>query len=112
MIHEHSILAYWEGREDLIPKRTRLVVGVLRNARGPLTDREVMTSLGFVDPNAVRPRITELVDAGIASEVDRVECPITRKTVRRVKLVRLKAEPEFDFVRTLAPVVNALSKAS
>lgn len=52
----------------------------------PQTDRHVMTALGFTDMNAVRPRITELIKAGLL-----VECgeTIDYVTGKRVRLVRM-----------------------
>ncbi len=34
--------------------------------------------------NACRPRVTELIEAGVLVEHDSVRCPVTGKTVRRV----------------------------
>lgn len=104
-IHPNSIAAYWEGRLDLFGKRHQQVLRALRLARGPLTDREVMIALGFSDPNAVRPRITELVDAGVLVEVDSVECPVTGKRVRRVKAATREAQAEFALDDVLTPAV-------
>ena len=95
-IHPNSIAAYWEGRTDQFGKRTQAIIGVLRNARGPLTDREVMTALRFSDPNAVRPRLTELVDAGLVIQVGDVRCPVTGKTVRLVKLATRETQRELQ----------------
>ena len=95
-IHPNSVAAYWEGRTDQFGKRTQAIIGVLRNARGPLTDREVMTALRFSDPNAVRPRLTELVDAGLAIQVCDVRCPVTGKTVRLVKLATRETQRELQ----------------
>ena len=89
-------------------KRTQLVVAILRASAGPMTDREVMVRAGFTDPNAVRPRITELVDAKIAMECkESVTCPVTKKTVRLVKLVPRAVQTEFDITRAITPEVVA-----
>lgn len=104
-LHANSAAAYSDGRIDQFPKRTAAIVRALRAARGPLTDREVMVALGFQDPNSCRPRITELIDAGVAEEIDSVRCPVTGKTVRRVKLVRREAQAEFDLGAVLTPAV-------
>lgn len=104
-IHPNSILAYWEGNDELLGKRREKVVAVLRASRDALTDREVMTKLGFIDPNAVRPRITELVEAGIVRETGSTECPVTRKRVRTVALVRNKPEAQFEMAEILTPAV-------
>lgn len=44
--------------------------------------------MGFPEPNAVRPRITELIAAGFLQEVGEKRCPVTRKTVRVVDVPR------------------------
>ena len=56
------------------------------------TDREIAAGMGFPDMNCVRPRITELVEAGLLREQDSVRCPVTGKTVRRVTPVQLQSE--------------------
>lgn len=63
--------------------REREVMAVLRD-RGPLTDREVMETLGQRDPNHVRPAITNMVQDGRLVEVGRVKCRVTGRPVRRV----------------------------
>ena len=47
-------------------------------------DREVMRMLDFTDMNKVRPRITELVDAGVLREVGTVKDETTGRHVRLV----------------------------
>ena len=48
------------------------------------TDRQVMEWLGFTDMNSVRPRITEMIDAGILKVICDTLDPVTRKRVRLV----------------------------
>jgi hypothetical protein len=50
--------------------------------RQSLTDREVMTALGFTDANCVRPRITEMIDEGYLCETGKVRDRVTNKPVR------------------------------
>ncbi len=112
-IHENSVLAYWEGREELIPKRTLLVIAALRKG-GTLSDREVMVACGFADMNAVRPRITELIAAGIAQpNGDRI-CEVTKKRVRLVRLVKRETQTAlFDLDDALNPgVAKTLAKGA
>jgi predicted transcriptional regulator len=105
-IHPNSVAAYWQGRDDLFGKRLQKVIAALRASRDPLTDREVMVRLGFADPNAVRPRISELVDAGIAQETGRVLCPVTRKTVRFVRLAPAReVQADFFLKEVLTPAL-------
>lgn len=94
-IHPHSVLAYWEGNDGLFGQRHKKVIEVLRRATLAQTDREVMIACGFTDPNAVRPRITELLEAEILVEAGTTECPVTHKTVRLVTLRKVKPEAQF-----------------
>ncbi len=58
------------AREVALPQLARRAAAILAwlAAHGPATDREVMRGLGFVEPNAVRPRISELIDAGLGDK--------------------------------------------
>jgi hypothetical protein len=105
-IHPNSVLAFWQGRDDLFGKRHQKVIAVLRTHTYAMTDRMVMNACGFFDPNAVRPRITELVEAGVVVEAGNTECPITHKTVRLVKLAKPKpAQAEFQLGDVVTPAV-------
>ena len=106
-IHPNSVAAYWEGREELFGKRHRIVLAIFRAARGPLTDREAMLAAGKTDPNFVRPRITELIAAGILDEVGSTVCPITRKTVRRVALHVRETQRELTFPEAVVEAILA-----
>jgi predicted HTH transcriptional regulator len=81
-MHANSLAAY-HSEADRLSKRAWLVLAYITQ-NGPKTDRQVMEGMGFKEPNAVRPRITELVDAGKLVEVRSVKCPRTGKTVRVV----------------------------
>jgi hypothetical protein len=83
-IHHNSIEAF-DAIEDERSERAELIYRRLLNAPRPMTDRELMAALGFQDPNAVRPRITELIDNRWLVETGSVECPVTSKRVRRVR---------------------------
>lgn len=82
VMHENSLQAYRQERKKLT-QRALLVLAWI-DLNGPATDRQVMHGLKFSEPNAVRPRITELVDAGMLVEVESVRCSETGKTVRVV----------------------------
>lgn len=62
------------------------------SACGAMTDREVMVSLHFGDPNTVRPRITELVKKGLLEECGKRVDPKSRKHVRVCRLVPRQLE--------------------
>ena len=83
-VHQNSIEGYHAGKAT-ISHRALQVLAVLRQSKAAMTDREIMRSLGFSDPNSVRPRITELIDAGIITEAGNTKDELTGKTVRKVR---------------------------
>lgn len=85
-MHANSLQAYREER----PRLSQRAADVLQvvHAFGPLTDREITETMGFRERNAVSPRVTELIEAGLLVEHDSVRCPVTGKTVRRVTVRR------------------------
>jgi hypothetical protein len=85
-VHSNS-LATFRAEEHRFSRRAVAVREWIRE-HGPHTDRQVMQGMGFREPNAVRPRITELVDAGELIEVRNTRCPETGKTVRVVDVPR------------------------
>lgn len=89
----HSHLAYESERAggQLTVRQAEIVRWLLARPR-PWTDREIAAGLGYTDMNCVRPRITEMVSAGLLIEADSVRCPCTGKTVRRVAPVLRQAE--------------------
>jgi hypothetical protein len=92
VIHENSLDAYRAEQPRLSARAMRVLEWI--EAHGAATDRQVMHGLGFKDPNAVRPRITELVDAGRLLEVRNTKCPETGKTVRVVDVKRGPSQQE------------------
>ena len=66
-------------------RRAEAVLIYLSASQDPRTDREVATALGFDDLNAVRPRITELLELGLVVETGSIVCPVTGKTVRMTR---------------------------
>jgi hypothetical protein len=87
-VHRNSLAAYETGRIDRFPQRARNILALFERKRIPMTDRAVMIGLGHFDMNAVRPRITELVEAGVLIEVSTTIDPETKKTVRVVDLAK------------------------
>lgn len=85
VIHANSARAYHEERKELGKRAMAILAEIRINGGG--TDRQIMQRMGFFDPNCVRPRITELIDAGLLQEVANIECKITGKMVRRVEVV-------------------------
>ena len=92
-MHSNSLEAYRTGRKELT-KRAILILSFLRDTGEILTDRMVMSRLGFSEPNAVRPRITELIELGYLKEAGKVRCKVTGKTVRYVYAVKKQSQGE------------------
>jgi hypothetical protein len=87
-MHPNSILAYNLERFNLT-KRKALVYSKVYDYQyngWTVTDRQVMTALGYSDMNTVRPRLTELIKMGALLEGESVTCPVTHKTVRTILL--------------------------
>ena len=82
MIHAHSHAAHAAGRADgTLGRRAQACLEAVRQL-GAATDREVLQALDFGDMNAVRPRLTELVQAGWLLECGEVLDSATHKQVR------------------------------
>lgn len=82
-VHANSVKVYREDQHK-IGHRAMMVLHTVKELNRPCTDREVMQALGFTDPNSVRPRITELIDAGLIKEAGTTTDELTGKKVRRV----------------------------
>lgn len=87
-VHANSIAAY-RAEETKLSRRALTILAWITE-HGPHTDRQVMQGMGFTEPNSVRPRITELIDAGKLMEVGDVTCPVTGRNVRRVDIKRAR----------------------
>lgn len=75
------------ARDNAMPRlvgRAELVLTWIKT-NGPATDRDVMRGLGFTDMNAVRPRISELIDARLLVECGKRRCATTAQAVRIVQ---------------------------
>lgn len=102
-IHENSVLSNEDGKERLYELRRAKVLAALRSSPAPMTVREIMTYCGFEDPNAVRPRVTELLKDGALIEAGNVQCPITGRRVMLVAIPKMAVQAEFE----LASVITA-----
>jgi predicted transcriptional regulator len=85
-VHENSINCYYQERPKL-SKRAKHIHNFFCEKQGLYTDRQVQVEMGFLEPNNVRPRITELIKSGLLEEVGKVKCNVTGKNVRIVKRV-------------------------
>jgi len=93
-MHINSLTAYREEGERLSGRKA-LIYELLSETNTALTDREVMKRLGYSDPNAVRPRITELIKKGFLEESGVIVCAFTKKRVRMVR--KVYHDPQGDF---------------
>jgi len=90
-IHENSIASFDENDRELIfSNREREVIAAFEDI-GAETDRSILAYLRYTDMNAVRPRITELINKGVLREVGSVICPVTKKRVRVCAITPPKA---------------------
>ena len=89
MIHANSKLAHAELTGD----RHAAVLDLYRQ-NGPLTDRQAAKLLAGdnADPNVARPRITELIDAGLLYEIGNT---IDATTGRKVRICNMKEAKQF-----------------
>ncbi len=82
-IHQNSLKAFTES-QDQLNRREKEILGALHmGAR--MTDRQIMTALGYNEPNAVRPRITNLIDDLWVEQCGDQKDALTQKTVRIVR---------------------------
>lgn len=93
-MHRNSLQAFYADEPKLSRRAEQILAWIAE--RGPRTDREVAYGMGFGENlNAVRPRITELIDSHKLMEVGDVKCPVTGKRVRRVDVRRPRQEALF-----------------
>lgn len=89
-MHDHSLATYRETKHGRDTKACA-IINLMQRATRPATDREI---LGYFvkndgwqnDPNSARPRITELVKAGVLIEAGKRKDPVTCRKVRAVWL--------------------------
>ena len=82
-IRETSLDAYFQIGEKIKTRQGELYEFMLRRYRegkAPLTDYEMARSLGYADPNTIRPRRNELMKDGLVVEAGRRRCMVTGKT--------------------------------
>lgn len=104
--HENSVEAFTATR-DLRDTRREAIYQLLLQ-RGPMTDRQVMTALGFVDPNAARPRLSDLTRDVWVVECGKVRDAVTGKGVRLSRAVRADERAELLRARRAAAEVAVM----
>lgn len=79
MIRQTSLKAYRELKPQAVSARHKEILWYIR--RFPdCTDRELARLMRYGDPNKVRPRRKELLDAGRIRESGRKKCSVSGKT--------------------------------
>lgn len=91
-VHENSIVTYHETNTERTVRKEAVLQAYRDRAGHPLSDRMVASILGFKDMNAVRPRITELVDAGDLIEVGKIRDELTKRPVRMCRAKQFQTE--------------------
>lgn len=92
-IHDNSVGAYHSLD---IGSRENTILAVYQEQGKPLTDRQVGTILGFIDLNACKPRISELLEKRLLRECGKVRDQVTKKTVRLVEINK-ETDPQMRF---------------
>jgi hypothetical protein len=78
MIRQTSILSFESVLTSLNERHYNVYWG-FRNYGIPATDLEVAKSMGYADPNMVRPRRNELVKKGLLRQGEKRHCSISGK---------------------------------
>ncbi len=86
-------------------ERERRIHSFLLN-RPPMTDREIVAAMGFVDMNEVRPRINGMIELGYIVKTGDTICTVTGCKVRLVKALSAAQriadmEPQKDLFQNL-----------
>lgn len=68
-------------RESYVVRPTTRAGLILAALETPKTARELMIALGYHEMNAVRPRITELMDLGLVEASGKIYDPVTQRNV-------------------------------
>jgi hypothetical protein len=89
-MHINSLNTYQEEMARL-SKRAKLILSWMlvkdkERINTIHTDREIKEGMNFSEMNMVRPRITEMIKAGILIEYGSTTCQTTGKTVRLVAI--------------------------
>ena len=79
MIQATSQNSFKEEKRKGIGERQALILRVIHD-HGPITDKEIAERLHVPDPNFVRPRRFELMDAGLIEIHEKRKCRCTGKT--------------------------------
>lgn len=88
--HHRNSREAFRSKHKVLGKRALVILEEIEKL-GKCTDRQVREHMWAIDPityadmSSVRPRITELIDAGKLKECGRISCEVTNVKVRIVK---------------------------
>jgi hypothetical protein len=91
-------MAYYDNIHKF-SRREKEVLGCLVMYNNvPMTDRRIKEELRYADMNAVRPRISDLIDKKVLQECGNITDHVSKKQVRTVRFVMKNAEQDmFNF---------------
>lgn len=97
-MHQNSLAAFYAGEKGFFNARQQQILAAFASW-GRATDRDICNLLGFTDLNAVRPRITELLDDGVLEEAGDQVCVVSKKTVRVCRIRPSNSDAQLELFR-------------
>jgi len=81
-VRENSIDTYIALKDHLSGRQAEVYEYIEKNGRS--TERQIKDGLGYNDMNAVRPRVTELIESGLLIEGMKIRDETTGRPVRTI----------------------------
>ncbi len=81
-VRENSIETYKALKDHLSGRQAEVYEYIEKH--GKCTERQIKDGLGYNDMNAVRPRVTELIESGLLIEGLKIRDEVTNRPVRTV----------------------------
>lgn len=98
-MHKNSLKAYSENAPHFKGRASMIYNKLIE--RGAMTDRQLMTELGFTERNEISPRVTELKEGYWVRELGDIDELIKGRKVR-VRLVAARTkEDRLAYIRSL-----------
>lgn len=88
-------MAFEELRESL-GERQKKILQVIEKFPNS-TDREILQELNLHDMNMVRPRVTELIKEGFIEESGSIQCAVTNRRCRTVRVLNPESKNQLKF---------------
>lgn len=83
-VRENSIDTYIELKDHLSGRSLEVYKYIEKH--GKSTERQIKDGLGYDDMNAVRPRVTEMIESGLLIEGLKVRDSVTNRPVRTIMI--------------------------